>query len=205
MVNHFLVLGIPDHAGEVEVQEAVGGLNESLRVERFAGNTKVQAEQCLRKVAEAQLALSTAEGRASHREFVRDAGDTVTPEHLKCFIGHLCVAAGIISYQDLLDAISKQTDIDLPLGQILQERRLLSQTELEGMLMGQKLYGVPHRPLDYNTKRFLELGLVSLDMVKIAVIDQRTSMSSIDELLLKRGFLDPAMIAALNTASSGRN
>lgn len=71
--------------------------------------------------------------------------------------------------------------------------------------MGQKLYGIPNRPLDYNTKRLMELGLVSLDMVKIAVIDQQTSMDSIDQLLLKRGFVDPFLIAALTSGSSARN
>ncbi len=205
VVNYFLILGISESAGETEVKDAVASLSESLRPDRFTGNVKAQAEQSIRKITEAGTVLSTPDGRAKHAEDVRVAGDSVKPEQLKCLIGHLCVAAGIISYKDLLDAISKQTDIDLPLGQILQERRLLSQTELEGMLMGQKLYGIPNRPLDYNTKRLMELGLVSLDMVKIAVIDQQTSMDSIDQLLLKRGFVDPFLIAALTSGSSARN
>lgn len=205
MVNHFLVLGIRENASEAEVDDAYFNLMESLRADRFTGRARNQAEQCTKMITAAKEALSTPESRDAHAAQVLAEGESVKPEHLKCFIGHLCVAAGIISYQDLLDAISKQTDIDLPLGQILQERRLLSQTELEGMLMGQKLYGLPNRPLDYNSRRLLELGVVSLDMVKIAVIDQRTSMESIDQLLIKRGFVDPLIFAALNSGASSRN
>ncbi|MBX9686504.1 MAG: hypothetical protein K2X27_07365, partial [Candidatus Obscuribacterales bacterium] len=102
-----------------------------------------------------------------------------------------------ISYQDLLDAIKDQTDIDLPLGQILQEKCLITQTELEGMLMGQKLYGAPMRPLEPMTKRLLALELINLDMVKIALIDQRTSMDSLDALICKRGWLELSVLAAL--------
>lgn len=96
-----------------------------------------------------------------------------------------------------MEAIDKQTDIDLPLGQILQEKQLISQTELEGMLMGQKLYGAPNRPLSPKVKRLLALDLVSMDMVKIALIDQRSSMAELEELLCKRGWVEPAIVALI--------
>jgi hypothetical protein len=79
----------------------------------------------------------------------------------------------------------------------LQDRGLLSETELEGMLMGQKLYGAPNRPLDSMVKRLLWLGLISVDMIKIALIDQRTSIDSLDELMSKRGWIDKGVLAAL--------
>lgn len=198
MVNNFLILGLQETAGEAEVKEASERLSEKLDPSKFTDpKAKSQAERCLSSVNQAATALASDSARTAHAQELKTAEDRYRPDQLKPFIGHLCVAASIITYQELLDAVSKQTDIDLPLGQILQERRLLSQTELEGMLMGQKLYGAPNKPLDTKSRRLLELGLVTIDMVKIALIDQRTSENSLDELMVKRGWIDASVLAAL--------
>lgn len=198
MVNNFLILGLPDTATEADVKAACTKLTEKLEPSRFSEPAaKRQAEQCLSKVKAAGAQLKDAAAVSAHTKEVAAQGDEYKPDQLKPFIGHLCVAASIINYQELMEAITKQTDIDLPLGQILQERRLLSQTELEGMLMGQKLYGAPNKPLDRKSRRLLELGLVTIDMAKIALIDQRTSELELDQLMVKRGWLDQSLIDAL--------
>lgn len=197
--NYFLILGIPETADEKAVDAAFEHLSNSLKASNFTDSQKTvdQATRCMALVREAHTVLRDENFRKKHSDEVKAAGETYSPDQLKPFLGHVCVAAGIISYQELMDAVSKQTDIDLPLGQILQERRLITQTELEGMLMGQKLYGAPMRPLENMTKRLLALEVITLDMVKIAVIDQRTSMASLDELMTKRGWVSPALLDAL--------
>lgn len=197
--NYFLILGITQGADEAAVDAAFEHLSHSLKPSNFNDNSKTldQATRCMALVREAHTALKDESFRKSHAEQLKATGEPYTPDQLKPFLGHVCVAAGIISYQDLMDAVSKQTDIDLPLGQILQERRLITQTELEGMLMGQKLYGAPMRPLEPMTKRLLALEAISLDMVKIALIDQRTSMASLDELMCKRGWVSQSLLDAL--------
>lgn len=198
MVNNFLILGLPDTASEADVTAACTALTAKLAPTKFAEPAaKRQAEQSLAKIKSAQEALKSSTAVSEHSKEVTAQADQYSPDKLKPFIGHLCVAASIITYEELMEAITKQTDIDLPLGQILQERRLLSQTELEGMLMGQKLYGAPNTLLDRKSRRLLELGLVTLDMLKIAMIDQRTSELSIDKLIVKRGWVDQAVVDAL--------
>ncbi len=197
--NYFLLLGLPTTATPAEVDQAFERLSESLKPSNFMGNQKAleQASSILARVREAHTALKDDTFRAGHSIEFKDAAEPYSPDQLKPFLGHVCVAAGIISYQDLMDAVSKQIDVDLPLGQILQDRRLISQTELEGMLMGQKLYGAPMRPLEPIVKRLLALQTINLDMVKIALIDQRTSMAPLDELLCKRGWIEKVVLDAL--------
>lgn len=197
--NYFLILGIPDSADEAAVDGAFEHLSNNLKPSNFSDSpiTLEQATKCMALVREAHTTLRDADLRKAHADQLQAAGEAYSPDQLKPFLGHVCVAAGIISYQELMDAVSKQTDIDLPLGQILQERRLITQTELEGMLMGQKLYGAPMRPLENMTKRLLSLGIITMDMVKIAVIDQRTQMASLDELMCKRGWISETLLNAL--------
>lgn len=195
--NYFQILGLPENADDAAINTAYESLQNKLNPSHFSGKAVEQAKLALSKVKEAQTALKNPNFRESHAQVVRDRGDQYLPEKMKPYIGHVCVAAGYISYQDLVEAINKQTDIDLPLGQILQEKRLISQTELEGMLMGQKLYGAPNRPLSDKVKRLLALDLVTLDMVKIALIDQRSSMAELEDLLCKRGWVDQSILDAI--------
>ena len=188
---------------EKAVEDAFARLAANLKITNFPGDpeTAEKSTRAMAKIREAYTALKDADFRLTHAEKVKAEGEPFTPDQLKPFLGHVCVAAGIISYQDLMDAVSKQTDIDLPLGQILQDRGLLSQTELDGMLMGQKLYGAPNRPIELIVKRLLALGMVNMDMVKIALIDQRTSMDSLDELLCKRGWLSKNLVDAFHKSA----
>lgn len=198
--NYFLILGLPPDADAKAVDAAFELLSQKLKPSNFMNNpASIQlVSNIVAKLREAHTALMDDKFRESHAQVCKNTGEPFTPDQLKPFLGHVCVAAGIISYEELMEAVQKQTDIDLPLGQILQDRRLISQTELEGMLMGQKLYGAPMRPLEPMVKRLLELEIVTLDMVKIALIDQRTSMESLDKLICKRGWIDSCIVEALS-------
>jgi curved DNA-binding protein CbpA len=198
-INYFLILGLPPTATASEIDASFATIVEKLKPSNFSYsiNASEQASVALAKVRAAHTALLDERFREQHAEALKEIGEPFSPDQLKPFLGHVCVAAGIITYQDLMDSIHQQADIDLPLGQILQDRGLLSETELEGMLMGQKLYGAPNRPLDSMVKRLLWLGLISVDMIKIALIDQRTSIDSLDELMSKRGWIDKGVLAAL--------
>ncbi len=197
--NYFLVLGTSIDADESVIDSAFLRLSEALKPSNFMENFKAleQASKITAKAREAHTALKDKVFREKLSSELKGAAEPYSPDQLKPFLGHVCVAAGIISYEELMEAVRKQTDIDLPLGQILQDKRLISQTELEGMLMGQKLYGAPMRPLESNAKRLLLLELVTLDMVKIALIDQRTSQSQLDELLCRRGWVESAILRSL--------
>jgi hypothetical protein len=191
LANPFLVLGLDDKASEVHVEEAFRYLSKNLNPTNFSAGSYAehQAQLCMSQIVPAYQALRDPASRERCRQEAQSE-KPVDPAEMKPFLGHICVAAGIITLDDLNEAVAKQGDIDLPLGQILQEKALLSQTELEGLLMGQRLFGAPNRPLDPITTRLIALSAVSKDMVKIVLIDQRTAfMSSVPELLIKRGWL----------------
>lgn len=201
MKNVFLILGIDDSASEQLIDEAFRYLSKSLNPANFGSESPSakQATACMSKIVPAYQALRDAHSRDLARAAsIGERSQPFNPEEYKPFLGHICVAAGIITIDDLNEAVAKQSDIDLPLGQILQERKLLSQTELEGLLMGQRLYGAPARPLDHLSQRLVALTAVSKDMIKIALIDQRSNfMASIPELLVKRGWLSQDILKIL--------
>jgi curved DNA-binding protein CbpA len=198
--NYFLILGIDEKSSDSQIEEAFRYLSKQLNPSGFTDQAAIkQATACMSRIVPAYQSLRDSNTRDLARaEAIADRGQALNPEEFKPFLGHLCVAARIITIDDLNEAITKQSDIDLPLGQILQERKLLSQTELEGLLMGQRLFGAPARPPDRFTMRLLALTAVSKDMVKIAMIDQRTSFAStLPDLLVKRGWLHEDILKVL--------
>lgn len=197
----FLILGIDENASDSQIDEAFRYLGKNLNPTNFSHGSfaEQQAQQCISRIVPAYQALREKDTREQARQkHLLDKEKPFNPDDMKPFLGHICVAAGIITLDDLNEAISKQSDIDLPLGQILQEKALLSQTELEGLLMGQRLFSSPSRPLDIITQRLIAMSAVSRDMVKIVLIDQRTAyMSTVPELLIKRGWLDQRIFSVI--------
>lgn len=202
MGNQFLILGIDESASVDQIDEAFKYLSSNLHPTTFPAGSLAerQAEICWQRIVPAYKVLKDAESRAVAREqAIAAKARPFNSDEFKPFLGHICVAGGIITLDDLLEAIDKQSDIDLPLGQILQEKQLLSQTELDGLLMGQRLFGAPNRPLDAITQRLLALGLASKDMVKIVLIDQRTAYgTTLPDLLVKRGWVAERILEVLS-------
>lgn len=200
-MNHFLILGIDEDASESQIEEAFRYLSNNLSPENFPPGSfaEKQAQWCMSCINPAYQSLHNPQTRARSLEIALvEKAKSFDPEEFKPFLGHICVAAGIITLEDLIEAVAKQADIDLPLGQILQEKQLLSQTELDGLLMGQRLFGAPNRPLDALATRLVAMSAVSKDMIKIVMIDQRTAyLSSIADLLLKRGWLSERILQVI--------
>jgi hypothetical protein len=201
LTNPFLALGVDENASQVEIDDAFRYLSKHLNPSNFSSGSEAeeQAQRCMSRVVPAYQTLRVAETREAARvQVLESKGKPFNADEFKPFLGHICVAAGIITLDDLTEAISRQADIDLPLGQILQEKALLSQTELEGLLMGQRLFGSPNRPPDPITQRLLELTAVSKDMIKIALIDQRTNfVHTLPDLLVKRNWLSDKILKIL--------
>lgn len=202
MLNYFTILGVALDATQTAVDAAFIYLNQKLAPNNFGQNTLAyqQAYYCMEPIRNAYFNLHTVDLRKLHANDLRQQGDSfqISVEDLRPKIGHMCVAAGIITYSDLVAAIENQTDLDLPLGQVLQEQNLLSQTELEGLVMGQKLVSPPHEGLEPLVVRLLHLGVISPDMVKIALIEQRSLPDSLVQILCKRQWLANEIPDVLN-------
>lgn len=205
MISYFDVLGITEDADAQAVSSAFAYLADTLHPDHFPENSeeKKQAARILSRVTEAHTALSDPALRAQHASKLKAGPDSFAIENLKPLFGHMCVSGGFITYKDLREAIDQQSSMNLALGQILQDKGLMTQTEIDGILMGQQLYGAPPRELPQIVRRFLALALVDIDMVKIALIDQYRSSDSLDKLLLKRGFVYPEIFKILSEQPAG--
>jgi len=198
-------MGLDEDASQEKIEAAYSRLRNRLNLEQYETGSlgRVQAEQCLLSIENAYRTLANSTARAKYveewkRSFKEPAGGVVQPK-----LGQLCVAAGIITLDELEKAIESQTKIDLPLGQILQEKQLISQAELDGLLLGQQLITLPADLPHKIGQRLMALGLVTEDMVRIALIEQRTFDRKLEDLLAAHGWLDPEVLKLLTeTAES---
>ena len=200
MYSLYTVLGLDEDASEDRIEATYKRLRDRLNPSHFASGSlgRVQAEQCLLSIENAYRTLSNPTARAKYiedwkRDFKESEEGEVQPK-----LGQLCVAAGIITLEELEKAVESQTSLDLPLGQILQEKQLISQAELDGLLLGQQLITLPADLPHKMGQRLMALGLVTEDMVRIALIEQRTFDRKLEDLLVAHGWLDAEVLKLLN-------
>lgn len=199
MYSLYTILGIEEGASEESVRSAYDELRQRLKpaTHTDGATASLQAQQCLRAIEEAFETLTDPARRAAYetdwKQFLKvDAQGEIQPK-----LGQLCVAAGMISLDELEEAVESQTSLNLPLGQVLQEHKLISQAELDGLLIGQQLIRVPADSPHSVGQRMIALGLVTEDMVRIALIEERTFGKGIEDILIGHGWLEKDVVAAL--------
>lgn len=200
MISPYRIFGIEEDAPEAEVESAYKLLRGRLNPTKFPEDSAAQ-EQAMRATASLKRAFNTIMEKAA-REGYQEARRTVEFELPKGVIrprlGQLCVTSGIISMDQLEEAVKAQLTEGIPLGEVLQARQLLSQEELDGLLMGQDLIDVPGECKDPVGLRLLGLNVVSEEMIQIAMMEQkRTLESSMQEILLRHGWVEPEILQAI--------
>jgi hypothetical protein len=161
----------------------------------------LQAEQCLLSIENAYRTLSNPIAKQKYEQEWKQWLKAAATDEIQPKLGQLCVAAGIITLEDLEKAIESQTNLDLPLGQVLQERQLLSQAELDGLILGQQLISLPADMPHKIGQRLMALGLVTEDMIRIALIEQRTFNRKLEDLLVAHAWLDGEVLKILTEYS----
>ena len=199
MYSLYTVLGLSDSAPEAAISKAYKQLRSRLDPETFPADSlgRVQSAQCLLSIENAYRTLSNPTAKANYERDWKNSFKESLSGELQPKLGQLCVAAGIITLEELERAIESQTSLDLPLGQILQEKQLISQAELDGLLLGQQLISLPADLPHKVGQRLMAIGLVTEDMVRIALIEQRTFNKPLEELLIAHGWLDPEILKTL--------
>lgn len=202
MFSLYTILGLDENASTEEINAAYERLHARLNLENFEPGSlgHTQAQQCLLSIENAFRTLTTPTARQKFAEEWKEAMKIAAEGAIHPKIGQLCVAAGIITLEDLERAVETQTSLNLPLGQILQESRLISQAELDGLLLGQQLITLPQDLPHKVGQRLMALGLVTEDMVRIALIELRTFDKKLEDLLIGHGWLDPSILTILTEA-----
>jgi len=191
----YAILGIEHGASQSDVDAAYQRLINMFDEENFMARPQswVQAQQVSLSVENAYQRICSDSALLSKE--CADAGEEVPPK-----LGQLLVAAGIITLEQLEETIAQQATLNLPLGEILKGSSLITQTELDSFLLNQRLIKLPPDSPYEIGQRLMGLGLITEDMLRIALIEERTSGRILTQVLLDRHWLDDEILDALQAA-----
>lgn len=193
----YCILGIKSGASHLEVEAAYQRLIKEFAEEKFMDSPQewVQAQQAYMAIESAYQQIIQAESDQEHPTCRESEGDIagIPPK-----LGQMLVAAGIITLGQLEEAIRKQDTIDLPLGEILKSSSLITQMELDTFLLNQKQIRLPPDSPYLIGQRLIGLGLVTEDMVRIALVEQRTAKKPLGQILVERGWLADDILKVLD-------
>jgi hypothetical protein len=196
MYSPYQVLGIPENTEPAEIDKAYRNLSERLAPESFPpGPVKDQATKCSKAIDEAYRALTTGNTaepvRVSNQ--ISNSNETTHPR-----LGQMCVATGIISMEQLEEAVQEQIRSGLPLGEVLEDKQFLSRVQLDGLLLGQGLIDVDGERNDPVAQRLIALNLATLDMVLIAQMELKwQENASLIDAFVSHGWLSREVADAL--------
>lgn len=193
MHSPYVVLDLEDSATDSDIEKSYNTLSQRLSRGSFKSDAaREQAEKCLKAINEAYNTLKEGDavkGRGSSS----DTGSESTHPRL----GQLCVATGIISMQQLEEAVQEQLKSGLPLGEVLENKQFLSRAQLEGLLLGQGLIDVDGEKNDPVAQRLIALNLATLDMVLIAQMELKWQEITLKDVFIRHGWLSEEVAEAL--------
>jgi hypothetical protein len=190
----YMVLDLPEGATESDIEKAYDSLSKRLAPDSFRTDAaKEQAAKCLKAITEAYRSLKNTDGTQKRAEPVSTNSDEMTHPRL----GQMCVATGIISMEQLEQAVQEQLKTGLPLGEVLENKQFLSRAELEGLLLGQGLIDVDGERKDPVAQRLIALNLATLDMVLIAQMEMKWQELKLTDVFIKHGWLSADVAEAL--------
>lgn len=202
LISLYAVLGLEESAPTSEVEAAYKRLLQVLSPDKFKpGPARTQAEKAQVAIDKAHATLIQPELRQLYeqqrQEYLKGEkqGDT------RPRLGQLCVASGMISMDQLKEAVDAQVKTGMPLGEVLQDKQFISQAELDGLLLGQEMIDAPSAVTDPLGMRLVSLGMVSEDMVLIVQMEKRTQGKSTDELFVRHGWIDAEVLKALTSST----
>ena len=199
MISYYKVLGIEKDASQEEIEKTFARLRRSLAKCDFqdSGRSREQARKCLDSFERAYQVLSSDEDRKKHDQELNSNSSTTSGSHKKPRIGQICVASGIISVEQLEEAVKDQMESGLALGEIFENKHYISRAELEGLLMGQNLIDLPSDRADPTGKRLIALDLITEDMLLIAQMETKALGVSLEHALVRRGWVAESLMKIL--------
>lgn len=200
MFNPYQILGIQADAETQEIERAFVKIRQALANQDFAEDIigKKQARQCLDAFEKAYATLIEPDKRKEIDSQLKAESAFGEGGNRKPRLGQLCVASGIISVEQLEEAVEEQLDTGLPLGEILEDKHFLSRAQLEGLLLGQDLIDLDNVAKDPLAEKLLALGLVTEDMLLIASMETRAQGASLGNALVRRKWVSPLVLEILN-------
>jgi len=194
MQNPYQVLGLPEDASPTDIENTYNALRQRLAPDAFTGKAQAQARKCIAAIDEAYNVMKDTDKLTQYKE-KKPANLSYETTHPR--LGQLCVASGIISMEQLDEAVHVQLESGMPLGEVLEDMQFLSRAELEGLLLGQDLIDVDGERNDPLAQRLIALNLATVDMVQIAQMEMKWQEISLTEVFVRHGWLDEQISKAL--------
>lgn len=191
MTNHFQALRLNQTAEKSNIDLATLRLTERFSQPFKSAKANEQAQAALAAIRRAHEELTSNSATAEQSS----GGRVQFNSRLR--LGQLCLATGMISLEQLKEAVQEQQNSDRQLGEILLEKQFISQEELDGLLIGQELIAPDEEVTDSLALQLIALGLVAEDLMIIALLEQRFATGSIGDTLVRRGWIEEEILAAL--------
>lgn len=192
-ISPYALLGLDENAPVSDAEAAFSRMSVSLAELKNDDENANFAQKALEKLAEAISQIKDSSASAATDGGAQDEDLDYTHPRL----GQICVASGLISMDQLLEAVEEQIATGLPLGEVLQDKQFLSPIQLEGLLLGQEMIDIPSQCTDPDGRRLIALDIVTEDMVLIAQMEQKSLNQSIVALLERRGWVNERLTHAL--------
>lgn len=194
MHSPYLVLDLKEDADGSDVENSYRSLLKRLSPSSFKTDAgKEQAEKCIKAIKEAYEAIQNRD----QTDKQTDLNAAISEEATHPRLGQMCVATGIISMQQLEEAVQEQLKSGLPLGEVLENKQFLSRAELEGLLLGQGLIDVDGERKDPVAQRLIALNLATLDMVLIGQMELKWQEITLKDVFIRHGWLSEEVSDAL--------
>jgi DnaJ domain len=198
LISLYAVLGLDEAAPTNQIEAAYKRLLDALSPDKFKpGAARTQSEKAQLAIDKAHATLIQPELRLLYEQQRAEYLKGEKQGDSRPRLGQLCVASGMISMDQLKDAVDTQVKTGMPLGEVLQEKQFISQAELDGLLLGQEMIDAPSAVTDPLGIRLVSLGLVSDDMVLIVQMENRSQGKTMEELFVRHGWVDAEVLKAL--------
>lgn len=193
------ILGLPGGSLRGSIETAYSSVMANLADNNFHPGTRAaeQAAVC-RNALEAAYKQFTAPGACKTEILEGPADNFDASAQARPRLGQMCVASGMITIEQLQEAVQAQVEESRPLGEVLQLKQFISQAELDGLLLGQEMIDVPSACVDSLGQRLISMGLVSEDMVFVCQMQQKAVGESVGHLLVRHGWVEPEVLHALS-------
>ncbi len=191
MTNYFHALKLDKSADASSIDEITLRLTERLSQPFNSTKATEQASIALQAIRTAHEELS------SNRNAPEHSSGGSNKFNSKLRLGQLCLASGMITLEQLKEAVQEQQNSDRQLGEILLEKQFISQEELDGLLIGQELIAPDEEVSDALALQLMALGLVAEDLMIIALLEQRFATGGVGDTLVRRGWIEEDILAAL--------
>jgi len=193
-ISPYAILGLDENAAVDAAEAAFNRMSASLDLLKDDDKNGALAQKALAKMTEAIAQIKDqgfTHAPAGGGDLVADTNYT----HPR--LGQICVASGLISMEQLSEAVEEQIATGAPLGEVLQDKQFLSPIQLEGLLLGQEMIDVPSQCTDPAGRRLIALEIVTEDMVLIAQMEQKSLNQTLVSLLERRGWVNERLTHAL--------